>query len=303
MRRQTAVAAAAERRRGEILEDINGTEPLAEILEKITELVSFKLGGAPCWCQAADGLKLGNCPASNDGMRVAAQSIAARIGPSLGTLYAAFDAKARPDSDELGTLSMAGSLAALAIETRRLYSNLLRRSEFDQLTSAHNRFSLDKHLDDLIAGTRNEDGIFGLVYVDLDHFKQINDRYGHQAGDQYLQEVALRMKGQLRSVDTLARIGGDEFAVLLPAVRGRADVEEIALRLEQCFDEPFDLDDVIWRGSASVGIALYPLDAGNRDLLFRVADAAMYASKNHKRRIEAVFAGERTQESAQKHSV
>jgi diguanylate cyclase (GGDEF)-like protein len=197
---------------------------------------------------------------------------------------------------------MATALAALAIETHRLYSDLLHRSEFDQLTNTHNRFSLDKHVDNLIVETRNAAGLFGLVYVDLDRFKQINDLYGHPVGDLYLKEVALRMKGQLRSVDTLARIGGDEFAALLPDVRSRGDVEEIALRLEQCFDDPFTIEGFTLHSSASVGIAVYPLDATNKEVLLRVADAAMYAAKNQKRRIEIAFAGEQESQPAQKGS-
>jgi len=178
---------------------------------------------------------------------------------------------------------MASALAALAIETRRLYTDLRHRSEFDLLTDTLNRFSLDKRLDDLIAEARESAGLIGLVYVDLDRFKQINDSHGHQIGDLYLQEVCLRMKRQLRNKDSLARIGGDEFAVLVPDVHSRADVEEIALRLEQCFDEPFTVENVTLQSSASVGIAVYPQDATNKNLLFRVADTAMYAAKHAKR--------------------
>jgi diguanylate cyclase (GGDEF)-like protein len=181
---------------------------------------------------------------------------------------------------------MAAGLAALAIETRRLYSDLLHRSEFDLLTDIHNRFSLEKHLDAQIDAARLEAAIFGLIYIDLDYFKQVNDSYGHQVGDQYLQEVALRMKRQLRPHDTLSRLGGDEFAVLLPMVRNRAEVEEIAQRLERSFDEPFAFEELTLTGSASVGIALYPQDGATRDDLLNAADAAMYLVKNDRRQIE-----------------
>jgi len=180
---------------------------------------------------------------------------------------------------------MAVALTALAIETRRVYSDLLHRSEFDLLTDIHNRFSLDKYLDMQIAEARQKAGIFGLIYIDLDKFKQINDIYGHQIGDMYLQEVALRMKHQLRGVDMLARLGGDEFAVLLPQVRNRARVEEIAHRLEHCFDEPFVIEDHLLQGSASVGIAFYPKDGLTKDDLLSAADTAMYAVKNAKREV------------------
>jgi diguanylate cyclase (GGDEF)-like protein len=99
------------------------------------------------------------------------------------------------------------------------------------------------------------------------------------------------MKRQLRSDDQLARLGGDEFAVLVPTVRGRADVEEIALRLERCFDEPYAIEGNVLQGSASVGIALYPQDGATKDSLLNAADAAMYAEKNSKRHIGEMLAG------------
>ncbi len=283
MRGQTAALAVLEQRRSRILEDINGTRPLAEIIEEITELVSFKLQGAPCWCQIADGAQLGNCLPKLTGLRVVQSVVPAHKGPALGALFAAFDPLAKPSANEPGALSMAVALTALAIETRRLYSDLLHRSEFDLLTDIHNRFSLDKYLDTLIEEARLKAGIFGLIYIDLDDFKQVNDLCGHQVGDLYLQEVALRMKRQLRSHDMLARLGGDEFAVLLPLVRNRAMVEEIALRLERCFDEPFAVEGFVLHGSASVGIALYPQDAVTKDGLLSFADAAMYQQKDAKK--------------------
>jgi diguanylate cyclase (GGDEF)-like protein len=283
VRRQTTEMAYIERRSSSILEDINGSRPLAEIIDQITELVSFKLKGAPCWCQIAGGAKLGNCIRNLTAMRVLRQEIPSRSGPPLGELFAAFDRLAPPRASESESLSLAAGLAALAIETRRLYSDLRRRSEFDLLTDIHNRFSLDKRLDAQIEEARQQASIFGLIYIDLDNFKRVNDVYGHQVGDLYLQEVATRMKRQLRAHDSLARLGGDEFAVLVPIVRSRADVQEIALRLERSFDAPFPVDGAILHPAASVGIALYPEDAITKDGLLNAADAAMYRAKNAKR--------------------
>jgi diguanylate cyclase (GGDEF)-like protein len=177
---------------------------------------------------------------------------------------------------------MAAGLAALAIETRRLYCDLRHRSEFDLLTDIHNRFSLDKRLDAQIEDARQQASIFGLIYIDLDRFKQVNDVYGHQVGDLYLQEVALRMKHQLRDVDILARLGGDEFAVLLPLVRNRIRVEEIAQRLERSFEQPFTIEGQTLHGGASIGIAIYPEDGVTKDDLLSAADTAMYVTKNAK---------------------
>jgi len=282
VRWQSATLACIEQRRSRILEDINGSRPLAEIVEEITELVSFKLRGAACWCQIADGARLGNCPPKLEGLRVVQSEIPAHAGPPLCTLFAAFDPLIKPSDNEPEALSMAVALTALAIETRRLYSDLRHRSEFDLLTDIHNRFSLGKYLDQQIAEARQSAGIFGLIYIDLDKFKQVNDIYGHQTGDLYLQEVALRMKRQLRGVDMLARLGGDEFAALLPRVRNRAKVEEIAQRLERCFDEPFAIEGHRLKGSASIGIALYPEDATTADSLLSAADTEMYVAKSTK---------------------
>lgn len=276
---EKSIQADLERRRSRILEDINGSRPLAEIMEEITELVSYKLLGAPCWCQVVDGAQIGKRPPSLSSLRVVQEEIPARSGPPLGTLYAAFDSRALAGANEAETLAATAALAALAIETRRLYSDLIHRSEFDLLTDIHNRFSLERHLDQLIEYARQNAGVFGLIFIDLNDFKRVNDVYGHQMGDLYLQEVALRMKHQLRAGDMLARLGGDEFAVLLPQVRNREEVEEISLRLEHCLDAPFAAEGYVVHGSASVGIAVYPEDGIVEDVLLKTADAAMYVNK------------------------
>lgn len=279
VRRQNATSAYAEHRRSRILEDINGSRPLTEILEQITELVSFKLGGAACWCQIFDGAQLGNRSEKLSSFRIIGQQIPSRSGSPLGRIHASFDPAAKPLADESEVMLMAAGLATLAIETRRLYSDLQRRSEFDLLTDTRNRFSLERYLDEQMIQSRLNAGILGLIYVDLDRFKQVNDLYGHKVGDLYLQEVALRMTRQLRADDMLARLGGDEFAVLLPKVRNRAEVEEIAHRLEHCLDGPFTGEGYAVQGSASIGIALYPEDGLTGDNLLSASDAAMYVNK------------------------
>jgi len=134
---------------------------------------------------------------------------------------------------------------------------------------------------------RRETAIFGLIYIDLDKFKEVNDQYGHRVGDCYLQEAAARMKRQLRAQDILARLGGDEFAVLVSMVSSRADAEEIAFRLNRCFDQPFVVEGCILNGSASVGLAIFPQDASTKDGLLSAADAVMYIAKNTKHHMRA----------------
>jgi diguanylate cyclase (GGDEF)-like protein len=290
MTTRAAAEAAAERhntqlehRRSQILEDINSSRPLPELIEEIADMVSFSLNNAYCWCEMTDGACLGKVPPPALGLRSMRLDIAARSGGSLGTLYTAVE-NAEPGSQEETAVLAAGvRLATLAIETRKLYKDLVYRSEFDVLTDIYNRFSLDRYLQEQITRAREQDGIFGLIYIDLDEFKQINDQYGHHVGDLYLQEVSIRMKRQLRSGDMLARLGGDEFAALVPVVRSRPSIEEIAQRLERCFDAPFAVEGNVLRGAASVGFAIFPEDGETADSLLSSADAAMYVSKNMKR--------------------
>jgi diguanylate cyclase (GGDEF)-like protein len=280
-----AARADLERRRAKILEDINNSRSLAEILETISEVVSTRLGGAPCWIQVKDGASLGNFVSENSrpGLRVVEKPILSRSGPALGAICAALGLHTRPGAAETEALTQAAGLSRLAIETSRLYSDLVHRSEFDLLTDIHNRFSFEKQIESAIEAARQSAGIFGLLYIDLDDFKQVNDQFGHHTGDLYLQEVALRMKGQLRPGDILARLGGDEFAVILPNLRGRTDVEEIRLRLERCLEQPFTCQGCEVRGTASIGIANYPADGATRDSLLSAADAAMYVVKQTRR--------------------
>ena len=290
VRKQTAEIASRieaeailERKRSRILEDINGTRPLNEILLEVTELVAFRLGGTPCWCEVGSGLKLGCTPPDTSSLEVIRQEILSRSGPLHGLLFAAVDPQAPSRMHAEDALAMGAWLATLAIETRGLYSDLVHRSEFDQLTDIYNRFSLERRLDSLIAGARQNSTSFGIIYIDLDRFKEVNDRFGHNVGDLYLQEAAARMKRQLRPTDMLARIGGDEFAVLLASVHTHTEVADVAVRLERCFESPFNLGGEILQGAASLGTALFPEDGETRDSLLCAADAAMYVAKNIKR--------------------
>ncbi len=286
-RRQTATLAQIERRRSSILEDINASRPLSEIIEKITDLAAFTLGGTPCWCRLTDGEEIGIHPnyGPESAPHLVEHAILARNGFALGKLCTALPGHGISEARAREALSMAAELATLAVETSRLYSDLVHRSEFDLLTDIHNRFSLEASLDAQILHAGPSGAAFGLIYIDLNDFKLINDRYGHHAGDIYLQQVTARMKRQTRPGDMLARLGGDEFAVLLLEIRSRADITDVAMRLECCFDESFDLPTGAIKGSASIGIALYPDDGDTRDSLLSAGDAAMYAAKHEHRKL------------------
>jgi diguanylate cyclase (GGDEF)-like protein len=293
VRRQTAMMSARteaeaelERQRSRILEDINESRPLAEILLQIAAMVSSALEGAPCWCEITDGARLGRYPTEQEGLRIVREEIPARSGPALGTLFAGLDSNTPPIDREIVALHNGARLATLAIETRRLYSDLRRRSEYDLLTDIPNRFAMEKFMELQIEDARQSGKILGLIYIDLDKFKLINDTYGHHVGDLYLQMVALRMSRQLLGGDMLARLGGDEFAALVSLQHGRSDLDKILARLESCFDEPFSVEGIIIHGESSIGFALYPEDGVTKDSLLSAADAAMYEVKNRKRQAE-----------------
>ena len=219
-------------------------------------------------------------------MRVVQAEIPSRSGPPLGTIYAALHPQAPPATREAEALHSGARLATLAIETRRLYYDLRRRTEFDLLTDIPNRFAMEKFMELQIEEASLCGRVLGLIYIDLDKFKPINDTYGHHVGDLYLQAVALRMSRQLLGGDMLARLGGDEFAALVLLHHGRSDLEKIIARLESCFDEPFSVEGIILHGEASIGFAFFPEDGATKDSLLSAADAAMYIVKNAKRPTE-----------------
>jgi len=292
LRRQTSALAerieseaALERRRSRILEDINAGRPLHETIEQITTLVSSGLSESPCWYQAASGTPIGNRPRELMPVNVIRQDIISRSGPPHGEIFVSLNSAALAGTAASETLSIGAWLTALAIETHVLNADLRRRSEIDLLTDVHNRFSFEKRLEAAIADSASSDSGFGVIYIDLDEFKQVNDNYGHRAGDAYLQQAAQRMKHQLRPGDMLARLGGDEFGVLVHKVRNRAEVDLITTRLGHCFDSPFSITGCQLHGAASLGAAVFPEDGDSKDTLLSAADAAMYVAKHTKKSV------------------
>jgi len=283
MRQQTARQAEMERRRSGILEDINSAQPMPDVLGRIIDMVLFRLPGAFCWIELADGTKFGNPPENAlQVYRIVEAPVNGSRRNKLGVLRVAFLSASSPSPAEKTMLPMAAGLVALKLETSRLYSELIHRSEFDMLTEVHNRFSFEKELDRMLVDFYGFGRVFGLIYIDLDNFKQINDQYGHHVGDLYLQACVARLKNRVRPTDLLARIGGDEFTVLVAGISSRKDVQRIANQLTDCFNEIFSIGPYTIKGGASLGIALYPDDGNTKDALLNAADAAMYMNKSSK---------------------
>jgi diguanylate cyclase (GGDEF)-like protein len=266
-----------EKERGRVLEAINSKKILEEVLAMILQLVSGQLGDRACWCELPNGTLVGEPPKSAPHL-VMRRDIYSSVGERLGSVVVAGTEVRDGHAGEV--MEMGASLAALAIDNRRLYETLVHRSQHDQLTNAANRFLLETRLDEVI-GYANRNGTkFALIYIDLNQFKRVNDDFGHRVGDVFLQQATQRFSGSLRGMDTLARVGGDEFIALIPVVRSRSEVEEIGQRLMRCLDAPLEIDGHRVRGSASVGIAIYPDDGATIEELKLVADAAMYLQKS-----------------------
>ncbi len=159
-------------------------------------------------------------------------------------------------------------------------SQLHTLSDTDQLTGLPNRAAMTRHLSQLIKKVKSGQLAFALAFVDLDGFKAVNDKHGHQMGDKLLKLVARRMEKNLRSNDLIARFGGDEFVILLHGEFSTGAAEESLNRLIRHLSEPFEVDSATLSISASVGVTLYPQSEEiEPDQLIRQADNAMYQAK------------------------
>lgn len=149
----------------------------------------------------------------------------------------------------------------------------------DALTGLPNRMLFEDRLENALAGARRAQEKVAVLFLDLDRFKDINDSLGHAAGDAMLKEIASRYRECAREEDTVARVGGDEFLILLRHVASREEAEGVALRIMEAITRPFRLQESTLRTSCSIGVSLYPEDGEHGEALIRNADAAMYQAK------------------------
>ncbi|HEY5513928.1 MAG TPA: diguanylate cyclase [Geomonas sp.] len=156
---------------------------------------------------------------------------------------------------------------------------LERMANYDALTALPNRSFFFDRLNQLILQAKRDQTSFALLFIDLDRFKEANDRLGHYFGDLLLKEVAQRLSSCLRQSDTVARMGGDEFVVILSRISDRADVAAMAQRISDVIGRPFTIQDRECSLGASIGISLFPEDGETRELQLVKADTAMYRVK------------------------
>jgi diguanylate cyclase (GGDEF)-like protein/PAS domain S-box-containing protein len=205
--------------------------------------------------------------------------IDAADGVPLGVL-AVFTRDAAPaDTYTKELCDSISRMASLAMHRQLMADQLARRAHHDPLTGLPNRSLFTDRLDHALASAARNGTACALLVLDIDRFKSINDTHGHDVGDQLLQQFAHRVGTLLRESDTLARIGGDEFSLILPNLKNRDDAITVARKIVEAFKEPFLVTSGPLPATCSIGVSLYPADAKDAGALQKVADTALYKVK------------------------
>ena len=181
--------------------------------------------------------------------------------------------------DDLGETTHYVALYTDISEIKMAEDRLLHLAHHDPLTGLPNRTLFQDRLSLAISHAKRNKGMVALIFLDLDHFKRINDTLGHNVGDLLLQSMASRIQSCIRESDSVARMGGDEFTVILPNVKQLEDAMVVAQKIIEAMSHPFQLDKHELQCSTSIGIALFPKDGNNIDTLIKSADTAMYSAK------------------------
>ncbi len=192
----------------------------------------------------------------------------------------------KPMLDKKRTLSVLKIFAARAgaeMERKRTESAMRDMAYHDALTGLPNRILLHDRLGMALLQAQRNNSFVGLLYIDFDHFKQINDTLGHDVGDKLLQEVGKRLTACLRQQDTVARLGGDEFILLFPEISNHEDAGTLAQKLLDTVRPPIFIDKHELNMTMSIGISLYPTDGKDAKSLIKCADEALYLAKNNGR--------------------
>jgi diguanylate cyclase (GGDEF)-like protein/PAS domain S-box-containing protein len=163
-------------------------------------------------------------------------------------------------------------------ERRQAEASIAFMAHHDPLTGLANRLLLRERMEAALSSVKRGASV-ALLYLDLDHFKSINDTLGHSVGDEFLKVVAERLKGCIREIDTVARLGGDEFVILLTGVEDASEAEVVARRVREAITTPIEIDRQQIVADASIGISMAPNDASNSEELLKNSDMALYGAK------------------------
>ncbi|MBD8530191.1 MULTISPECIES: bifunctional diguanylate cyclase/phosphodiesterase [unclassified Massilia] len=207
------------------------------------------------------------------------ESAVAGGGRAFGALAVYAHAARTFQEDEDAFLGSLANILASAVEREEARKRLTWLAQFDTLTGLPNRHRLGTCLEEAIAGAALSGERAGVMFIDLDRFKSVNDMLGHSAGDALLAQAGARLQACVGAVDVVARLGGDEFAVVLPQLAASGQAEAIAQSIVEALAQPFLLQGQQLFVSASVGIAAWPEDGIDAATLLKNADTAMYSAK------------------------
>ncbi len=174
-------------------------------------------------------------------------------------------------------------------ERKRMQEKIEHLAYHDYLTNLPNRAYFSEQLNHAVFWSEKMKEKLAIMFLDLDGFKAVNDTLGHYAGDQLLEELSKRLTGALRKSDIVARMGGDEFIIMIKNIKDSASVQKIADKIIKCINIPFKLNDEDYNIGASVGIAVFPADAHSADELIEKADSAMYKAKEKGRNQYVIY--------------
>ncbi len=205
--------------------------------------------------------------------------ILSQQGVVLGTFGMYYREVREPQPDELRLADIAARIAGIAIERKQAEERISYMAHHDALTGLPNRVLLHDRLTQAIAQAQRMDKTVGVMFIDLDDFKHINDSLGHQVGDHLLQMVAARLQICVRKGDSLARLGGDEFVLILPGLVDDHAAAAVAAKILEELKTAFYVGGHELHVGGSIGISLYPTDGEDADTLMRAADTAMYHAK------------------------
>ncbi len=207
--------------------------------------------------------------------------IMGKTGLILGTFTLFTESVAALSNEDLSLISIATDVSSIAIEGKRAEEKAIRLAHYDEITKLPNRFLFNQYLAKALTYAERSRGNLAVLLLDLDRFKAINDSFDHEQGDKVLCDVAARLKESLTESDTIARVGGDEFMLLLDRYQSPRELTEVADRLLSAAATPFEINGQELQISASIGIAVFPDDGREAQMLMKNSEIAMYRAKHN----------------------
>jgi diguanylate cyclase (GGDEF)-like protein len=273
---------------------INTSPTLPKFYQDVLKTIPIKVGGGDSGTAVATGNRyvienLQTHPYSSHYAASAKQAglssswsqpIKSVDGKMLGALSISTHEISTPNEADIHLIEKTANLISIAIERDLADSVIQRQANYDALTGLPNRHLLEDRLGYEISKAQRVDRQVALLFLDLDHFKDVNDTLGHEKGDQLLISVAERLLQCVRTIDTVARLGGDEFTIVMGELQLNSDVDRVASKIIEALSQPFYLDVEVVHLSVSIGITVYPDNAKDIETLIKNADQAMYVAKS-----------------------